>query len=117
MNRAPEGKWLQAHAWEYGFILRYPEDKTDITGIRYEPWHFRYVGLPHSLIMRDKNLTLEEYLEFLKQQQTITTTVRGRTYQISYVAVSGNTAFPVPEGHRYELSGNNIDGVIVTVFP
>ncbi|MEK4516738.1 M15 family metallopeptidase [Paenibacillus sp. FSL H8-0122] len=117
MSRAPEGQWLRDNAWDYGFILRYPEDKTDITGIKYEPWHFRYVGLPHSVIMRDKNFTLEEYLEFLKEQQSITTTVNGTKYQISYVEVQGNTPVPVPAGKHLELSGDNIGGVIMTVYP
>ncbi len=54
--------WLARHCWEYGFILRYPADKTDITGISYEPWHIRYVGTAHSLVMRDENLCLEEYI-------------------------------------------------------
>ena len=57
-----EGKWLEAHSHEYGFILRYPSGKEYITGIEYEPWHFRYVGTPHSEIMTFKGLTLEEYL-------------------------------------------------------
>jgi D-alanyl-D-alanine carboxypeptidase len=117
MSRAPEGQWLRDNAWDYGFILRYPEDKADITGIQYEPWHFRYVGLPHSIIMRDKRLTLEEYLEFLEEQKTFTARVKGKTYQISYIPVSGNTAIPAPAGRHVELSGNNIDGVIVTVYP
>ena len=55
--------WLAQHCWEYGFILRYPADKTAITGISYEPWHIRYVGTEHSLIMRDENLCLEEYID------------------------------------------------------
>ena len=55
--------WLAQHCWEYGFIIRYPADKTAITGISYEPWHIRYVGTEHSLIMRDENLCLEEYIE------------------------------------------------------
>ncbi|KAI7253429.1 hypothetical protein KC345_g11373 [Hortaea werneckii] len=117
MSRAPEGEWLQEHAWDYGFILRYPQDKTDITGIQFEPWHFRYVGLPHSKIMRDKNFTLEEYLEFLKEQKTITATVNGTEYQISYVEVHGNTPVPTPSGRHVEFSGDNMDGVIMTVYP
>ena len=55
--------WLAQHCWEYGFIIRYPADKTKITRISYEPWHIRYVGTAHSLIMRDENLCLEEYIE------------------------------------------------------
>ena len=54
--------WLAEHCWEYGFILRYPKDKEDITGFSYEPWHIRYVGTEHSLAMRDQNLVLEEYV-------------------------------------------------------
>ncbi|EAC5373467.1 hypothetical protein B5H32_16500, partial [Listeria monocytogenes] len=51
----------------YGFILRYPADKQEITGIGYEPWHFRYVGLPHSQIMANQQWTLEEYHQYLEQ--------------------------------------------------
>lgn len=117
MNNAPEGKWLQKNAWKYGFILRYPSDKTGITGIQYEPWHFRYVGLPHSRIMQDKNFTLEEYLEFLKEQQSYSAMVEGKQYEVSYHSVTGNTPIPIPADRRFELSGNNMDGVILTVFP
>lgn len=56
-------QWMSQHCQEYGFIVRYPKDKEDVTGIIYEPWHFRYVGVEHALIMRDENLCLEEYLE------------------------------------------------------
>ena len=55
--------WIWAHCWEYGFILRYPEGKEDITGFTAEAWHFRYVGTEHALVMRDEDLCLEEYIE------------------------------------------------------
>ena len=55
--------WLAEHCADYGFILRYPEDKTHITGITYEPWHFRYVGLKAAKIIMTEGLSLEEYLE------------------------------------------------------
>lgn len=55
--------WLAQHCWEYGFIIRYPIDKVNITGISYEPWHIRYVGVEHSIRMRDEGLCLEEYVE------------------------------------------------------
>lgn len=58
----PEAKWLAAHAVEYGFILRYPKDKEDITGIIWEPWHFRYVGVENAQKIDDSGLCLEEYL-------------------------------------------------------
>ena len=54
--------WLHEHCWEYGFILRYPEDKADITKIVYEHWHYRYVGTKVSMAMKDTGLCLEEYL-------------------------------------------------------
>ena len=56
-----EGKWLEEHSCEYGFILRYPSGKEYITGIEYEPWHFRYVGREAALIMKEENLCLEEF--------------------------------------------------------
>ena len=56
-----ETRWLQAHCWEYGFILRYPADKTNITGIAYESWHYRYVGKEVAKYITENNLTLEEY--------------------------------------------------------
>ena len=58
----PEMKWLFEHCHEYGFILRYPKDKTDITGIIYEPWHFRYVGKETATEIMESDLCLEEYL-------------------------------------------------------
>lgn len=62
MDVAPEGAWLASNAWRYGFILRYPADKVAITGIEFEPWHLRFVGLPHSQIIYEQNLALEEYV-------------------------------------------------------
>lgn len=58
----PTQKWLMEHSWEYGFILRYPENKTDITGIVYEPWHYRYVGKEAAEEITRKGICLEEYL-------------------------------------------------------
>ncbi len=55
--------WLELYAADYGFIKRYPEDKTEITGIINEPWHYRYVGVHAAKIMKEENLCLEEYLE------------------------------------------------------
>lgn len=61
-----QSQWLNTHCWEYGFIIRYEEDKQKITGYVAEPWHIRYVGLPHSTIIRDHGWCLEEYIESLK---------------------------------------------------
>jgi zinc D-Ala-D-Ala carboxypeptidase len=117
MEVAPEGEWIAENAWKYGFTLRYPEDKTDITGIMNEPWHIRYVGLPHSAIMKEKNFVLEEYLDYLKEEKHISTTVNGQKFEVFYYSGTENTTINVPTNLRYEVSGDNMDGVIVTVFP
>ncbi|MDD6032375.1 MAG: D-alanyl-D-alanine carboxypeptidase family protein, partial [Oscillospiraceae bacterium] len=62
-DQTPHYQWLSENAWKYGFILRYPKDKTDITGIGYEPWHYRYVGVEAAKIIYDEGLTFEEYWE------------------------------------------------------
>ena len=59
------GKWLAEHSWEYGFILRYPLGKEEITGIQFEPWHFRYVGVDAAEVITSQNITLEEFVENL----------------------------------------------------
>lgn len=58
-----EAKWLRENCHKYGFILRYPPDKTNITGVIYEPWHYRYVGVEAATVIMSENLCLEEYLE------------------------------------------------------
>ncbi len=56
-----ESQWLRAHCWEYGFILRYPDDRSALTGISYESWHYRYVGRAAAAYLTAHNLTLEEF--------------------------------------------------------
>lgn len=58
--------WLQKNAAEYGFILRYPKDKEEVTGVSYESWHWRYVGKEHATIIKEKGFCLEEYIEYLR---------------------------------------------------
>lgn len=118
MENAEEGKWLAKNAAKYGFILRYPEDKTDITGIQYEAWHFRYVGLPHSLIMQQHDWVLEEYIDYLKMHDRLTETVNGVRYTVFYqdVAEIGNTDIQLPLQRSYTISGDNDNGVIVTYW-
>lgn len=64
-------EWLQKNAHEYGFILRYPKDKQDITGIIYESWHWRYVGVEHAKVIKEKGFCLEEYVEYLKGAEEV----------------------------------------------
>ncbi len=60
-------KWLIDNSYKYGFALRYPTDKKDITMINYEPWHYRYVGVDNATYMKEHDMCLEEYIEYLKQ--------------------------------------------------
>lgn len=66
-HETEHGQWLIDHAHEYGFVIRYPEDKVDITGINYEPWHLRWVGKEHADFMTRHNLCLEEYVELIER--------------------------------------------------
>ena len=64
--KSPSGRFVNSHAHEYGFIIRYPSYGEDVTGIRFEPWHLRYVGHPHSDAIYRNHTTLEEYIEGLE---------------------------------------------------
>lgn len=67
-EKTAQFKWLSENAENYGFILRYPKDKTNITEIIYEPWHYRYVGVEHAKKMNQLGLCLEEYIEYLEKE-------------------------------------------------
>ncbi len=108
-------------AAQYGFIQRYPKGKEAITGISHEPWHFRYVGNPHSQIISDNNFTLEEYIEYLKQfpyeGMHLQVKNQGWTAEVFYVnALEESKTVYLAENLLYDVSGNNIDGFIVTVW-
>lgn len=108
-------------AAKYGFILRYPAGKESITGIGHEPWHFRYVGVPHAAIMAEKGLTLEEYTEFIKNYprsgRPCLTQNGIQEIAVSYVRSSSpETVAEIDESHPYIVSGNNVDGFILTEY-
>ena len=113
--------WLNQNCEKYGIIVRYPEDKAAITGISHEPWHFRYVGEPHAYAMTHLGLCMEEYIDLLRSypydgQHLGIQYFDGTTYEVYYVAAGrGNTDVPVPQDQPYTLSGNNVDGFVVTV--
>ena len=112
-------KIFRQHSIRYGFIERYPKGKENITGIAHEPWHFRYVGYPHAAIMMEKDFCLEEYINFLKQFRYGDAPYFWRTENsdiaISYIAANGNdTQFQIAEDISYSISGNNVDGYIIT---
>lgn len=105
---------------DYGFIERYTEEKKKITGIAKEPWHFRYVGFPHSLIMKEKNLCLEEYHDFIKKytiHHPYIYILRQNIIEIFYVKLLyKNTTLCLKDEVTYQVSGNNSDGVIITTW-
>lgn len=119
----PEGDyaWIQENCGNYGYILRYTEEKKDITGMDSKSYQFRYVGIPHAIYMNQNNMCFEEYIEFVKNYtyDTEHLAVAGpdKNYEIYYVPAdpSADTEVPVPSDKTYEVSGNNVDGFIVTV--
>lgn len=113
--------WINENCGNYGFILRYSGDKTEITGISNEPWHYRYVGVPHANIIKNRGLCLEEYIDYLKNygfesKHLEVTDYDNSKYEIYYVKASmEKTSIPVPKNSEYSISGNNVDGFIVTI--
>ena len=105
---------------DYGFIERYAKDKEEITGISHEPWHFRYVGYPHSKIMQENGFSLEEYTQFIKayleDKKYLFEQAHRAEIEIYYVpAKDDKTLIKIPENCVYQISGNNIDGLVVTI--
>ena len=95
---------------------------VDITGYYYEPWHYRYVGIPHAIYMKQNNLCLEEYLDKIKnnkKENPLTVSAEdGTTWSMWYEKAyeDGNvTQIAIPKDCDYEISGNNVDGFIITV--
>ena len=111
--------WIYENCARYGFILRYPEGKTYITGIAPESWHFRYVGFPHSVYIYEKGLTLEEYISLLpaytEEAPLKINTSDTESYCAYYVPKSDSdtTEFNVPKYTDYFISGTNAGGFIV----
>lgn len=111
--------WLDENAAEYGFIVRFPDGKESLTGEKARTQTYRYVGKPHATYIKQNDLCLEEYIELLKSYTNtapLEITVGQNLYQVYYVkAEAGNTNVPVPQNKVYTVSGNNVDGFIVTV--
>ena len=115
--------WFKGNAHKYGFVLRYPSDKSEQTGVPAGSMvdYFRYVGVAHATYMYQNNLCLEEYIALLKDQHTATspltvTGADGNRYEIFYVAVTDdNATVPCPVNYAYTLSGTNENGMVVTV--
>ncbi|HHX57070.1 MAG TPA: M15 family metallopeptidase [Clostridiales bacterium] len=106
--------WIIENCYNYGLIVRYPAEKSSITGLD-DPSYLRYVGKPHSLIIKQNNFCLEEYTDFLKDY-SYDNPLEYENYKIYYVkAVGDKTDAKVPKDSTYYVSGNNVDGFIITV--
>ena len=107
----------------YGFVERYPEGKEDITGIAAEPWHFRYVGLPHAAIMMLRGYCLEEYIDYLSlfpaEGPHLEISVQNKNFEIFYQKLSetdGSVTLELPSSLPFQASGTNAGGCVVTLW-
>lgn len=102
------GKWVNNNCWKYGFIIRYPFFEKKVTGFDFEPWHIRYVGLPHSEIIYQNRLTLEEYLTSLETNQFY-------EYENYIFGAVREENIQIPEGLRQvSMSKDNTGRYIIT---
>lgn len=115
-------EWIDDHCADYGYILRYPSDKTEITKIQYESWHYRYVGKPHAYYIMQKGICYEEYMEEIKNYSADSpfeiVDSDGEAYAVYYVPAETEksvTYVPLISDKPYTISGNNSDGFIVTI--
>lgn len=118
----PVYNWIYDNAAKYGFILRYPESKTGVTGITNEPWHFRYVGRGHAAYMTENGLTLEEYIALLykypENGEHLSFTYDGVSYEVfcKKAGADGTATVTLPADADYTVSGDNDAGFIVTLI-
>ena len=116
--------WVDQNCDQYGFVLRYSASKEDVTRIAYESWHYRYVGIGNALTMTNMGLSLEEYVNFIKDYsyngtRYYITADNGDIYCTYYVKSNGQDGqkIPIPKTARsYQISGNNIDGFIIAAL-
>lgn len=112
--------WLAGNAHLYGFVFDYTEADREATGVESAPYHLRYIGKVHSMLMHERDMTFAAYLEAVKSHTLdapFTYNDGNYQYKVYYVpAGSGTTNVPVPKSGQYEISGNNTDGFIVTAW-
>lgn len=110
-----EYAWINENCHRYGWVVRYETGKEELTGIWDEPWHFRYVGVPHATAMAEGDLCLEEYIDELRRYpfegEHLTVDCADGRYEIWYC--QGTEAY-LPDSGDYQVSGNNVDGFVVT---
>lgn len=110
-----EYAWIRDHCAQYGLICRYEREKEPITGIAYEPWHFRYVGIPHAAVMKKLGMCLEEYIAYLRMFPYHGDHLRINDGEDQYeIWFEEGSDVHLPIEGEYTVSGNNVDGLIVT---
>ena len=113
---------FRRRAAAYGFIQRYQPGKEVVTKIAPEPWHFRYVGVPHGMVMESRGFSLEEYVDFLRdfspERPLSIRPENGREAKIYFLAFGKDETMEMSlsEKNPYLISGNNIDGVVITIW-
>ena len=114
MPDSREGKWLAGNAARFGFILRYPAGKEDVTGISYEPWHFRYVGAPHADYCEANGIVYEEYIRALQETGGYEWALDGVRWTVLYVRAEDGM-IKVPGSGEWTASSDNTGGYILTI--
>ncbi len=106
----------------FGYIERYLPGKETVTGIGAEPWHFRYVGFPHSVLITEKNMVLEEYMEYLREKtrngHPLVFPNGRQQIEIFYIEPEqdGYAHAKLPENAPYLVSGTNTGGLVVSLW-
>jgi D-alanyl-D-alanine carboxypeptidase len=110
--KAESWEWLAENCAKRGFILRYPPGKEEVTGISHEPWHFRYVGIPHAQFCHESSMCLEEYISCLIESEGYMMEVDGAKYTVSRIEPEdGRIDAP---GVECSISRDNMGGYILT---
>lgn len=127
----PQGQWMMQNCYQYGFIQRYTSEKASITGVHADVTHYRYVGFPHSLLMQQKNLCLEEYVSYVRSTKYVQVKTGDKlSHEIMYfyadpTSADGKTVCKLTEtafnaysqgNAKITVSGDNFGGFIVTVI-
>lgn len=118
MARTADGCWLLEHAWEYGFIRRYPPNKSALTGVQNETTHWRYVGRLHAAAMHMADWCLEEYLDALHTYGALRLeTPEGEVRWIFCAPLEDAARFSLPPDAVYEASADNLGWAVCAVYP
>ncbi|MCL2360598.1 MAG: M15 family metallopeptidase [Defluviitaleaceae bacterium] len=112
MAHSPQGRWMADNSYRYGLILRYPQGMEHVTGINFEPWHFRYVGQIHAYYIMKRGFVLEEYIRYIHNQGHFSFEKNDETHHIIF-QLPQNGMIYVPYGRDFTISADNKGGYII----